>query len=428
MGRNEKIKILHLSAVDYGGAGKFAVEFNRFLKQVGYETTLLVKDKKDAESDTLHYPIHSLTKPWEKGLRKISKLRWSETFLDANYYFYNLHETYTVVSVKKILALIPYKPDIIFIHWVSDFINSKLINELKKLTAAKIYWLMIDNAPLTGGCHYPWSCTGYQNNCGDCPAILNPKFKERAKHNLSFKETYLPTDLGLITFSENDRQRALLSSIFRGKSIYKWIAYVDEKRFTVGDPISAKLHFGLPKDKRVIFFGATSLKEKRKGMALLLQAIDMITADDIIFLIAGHLDSPLPHKNIKLVGSLNEDNLIKAYQAADLFVCPSIEDSGPMMINQSLMCGTPVVAFSTGVAIDLVHTHKTGYRAPTINYQELSKGILSILQLTNLEYQCMAQNCRDMAVSLYSTKSFQKQISDLLEISIVEKNYLPAEQ
>ncbi|HAK12692.1 MAG TPA: glycosyl transferase family 1, partial [Chitinophagaceae bacterium] len=39
-----------------------------------------------------------------------------------------------------------------------------------------------------------------------------------------------------------------------------------------------------------------------------------------------------------------EQALAKYYQLADLFISPSIEDAGPMMILESLPCGTPVIA------------------------------------------------------------------------------------
>ena len=56
----------------------------------------------------------------------------------------------------------------------------------------------------------------------------------------------------------------------------------------------------------------------------------------------------------------------------------SIEDSGPMMINESIMCGTPVVCFDMGVARDLVHTGRTGYRAALRDSSDLAFGIREV--------------------------------------------------
>jgi len=98
------------------------------------------------------------------------------------------------------------------------------------------------------------------------------------------------------------------------------------------------------------------------------------------------------------------EELALAYQAADVFVCSSVEDSGPMMVNESIMCGTPVVSFDIGVALDLVFTGKTGYRAKLKDSLDLSLGIKFILELTEKKAQEIRNNCRNLALRKYSTK------------------------
>jgi len=85
-----------------------------------------------------------------------------------------------------------------------------------------------------------------------------------------------------------------------------------------------------------------------------------------------------------------------------VFLCPSIEDSGPLMINESIMCGTPVVSFDMGVAPDLVHTGKTGYRATLKDSEDLARGIYKLLNLSDTEYAQMSGNCRELGLKLYS--------------------------
>ena len=95
-----------------------------------------------------------------------------------------------------------------------------------------------------------------------------------------------------------------------------------------------------------------------------------------------------------------DETLAKVYQAADIFVCPSIEDSGPMMINESIMSGTPVVSFNMGVAADLVQSDKTGYIANLADSKDLAKGIHKIFSATKPEYQSLAANCRELGLRL----------------------------
>ncbi|QHV95270.1 glycosyltransferase [Spirosoma endbachense] len=413
MAHSDKI-ILNLSALDYSGAGKFAVDFSQLLQKNGLQSYLVVKDSKVGGEGIIAYQDSSFDNALGKFQRKSVKKKLTDDLFAYDYYFYNKYETLSVVSAQKILALIPKKPDVIFIHWVTDFINAKIIHELHRLTKAKIYWLVIDNAPLTGGCHYPWTCDGYTRSCSSCPAIRADEYKWIAEKNLSFKKKYLPDDLCLITFSQSDFVRAKQSSLFRDKHVLKLVGFVDEEKFTLGDKAAARRYFNVPADKTVLFFGASSLKEKRKGMQLLLDALTTNPTDEFTLLIAGEFPTKGLKGNVRNLGYLDEDELVIAYQAATVFICPSVEDSGPMMINQSLMCGTPVVAFDTGVAQDLVIFEQTGYRAKLADVQDLAKGIAHVVNRDVSSQVALQSRCRTMALQAYGRVAFINKLMDLV--------------
>jgi len=69
-----------------------------------------------------------------------------------------------------------------------------------------------------------------------------------------------------------------------------------------------------------------------------------------------------------------------------------------MMINQSIMCGTPVVSFEMGVAQDLVKDGETGYRAKIKDSVDLAQGIYSILALEPDKYKLLSYKCRKLAM------------------------------
>src|SRR5205823_4760820 len=136
---------------------------------------------------------------------------------------------------------------------------------------------------------------------------------------------------------------------------------------------------GLPQNARLIFFGSQSHLEKRKGISYLIDALGKLHADlggpgnpPVMALIAGKSDpaqtAKIPFKSIE-VGYLPDDRLLAmGYQAADVFVCPSVDDAGPLMIPESLMCGTPVVAFEVcGGAPDFLINGQNGWRVPAVD-------------------------------------------------------------
>ena len=71
-----------------------------------------------------------------------------------------------------------------------------------------------------------------------------------------------------------------------------------------------------------------------------------------------------------------EEKLALCYAAADVFVTPSIEDNLPNTVLESLACGTPVVAFTTGGVPDMVKHQQNGYLAKDASPKELAKGLV----------------------------------------------------
>jgi glycosyltransferase involved in cell wall biosynthesis len=198
---------------------------------------------------------------------------------------------------------------------------------------------------------------------------------------------------------------------------------IDPDTFSPRPIVEAKQKWGISPNKKVIFCGGTSINNKRKGMAYLIESLKLLAQDssfdsnNILLMVAGNSDTlfqSLPYE-VKHVGFLaNNEQLASAYQASDVFVCPSIEDAGPMMINQSIMCGTPVVAFEMGVAFDLVITEQTGYRAKLRDRNDFAKGIKSILSADDVSAIKMKENCRTLGLELCSPLKIREAFNKLL--------------
>jgi len=426
----KKLNILNLATTDQGGAGNASKYLNDLFNFQGNNSVLVVKQSRLKNNNVIplwdysyRHPIQIINRFIYFLFRLINQNQIGP--LDKTYSFFNIKENQRYDSAKKILKCINFKPDIIVIHWVTYFINSKTIKELQDLTNAKLFWIMMDNASFTGGCHYPWNCEGYQNNCSDCPAILLQKNKYVSVRNLTIKKKYLPHNIEIITCSEFDYRRVEKSSLFINLKIHKIILPVDELKFIPGEKKTACKIFGIPENIKVILYGSLSLMDIRTGGKYFFEALSFLNdkngrsiknkKDYIILMIGnGEIDA-IKDLQIPIIqtGFLNEDKLIIAYQAADVFVSTSVEDSGPLMINQSIMCGTPVVAFEMGVALDLVVTRETGYIAKLRDSSDLANGIKYVLDLNEHQYDEMCTNCRRTAMLDCNSK---KQVDKYINI------------
>jgi glycosyltransferase involved in cell wall biosynthesis len=416
------VNILHLSTHDAGGAGKAAHRLHQNLRTYGLHSKMLVLNKQSDDKDVIPFAKRDFILQSHTTLAKT----WLKLRTNTKYYFQNQA---TLISAEDILNSIPFTPDIIIAHWVSNFVTAENFYQLSQHIRAPILWYLMDMAPLTGGCHYAWDCRGYTSHCGKCPALYSRNPHDQSYRNLGKKHTFIEkTDLTVVAATGWINEQARKATVFSGKRVVKIMLGVDSELFKPVAKDLARARLKLPSNKKIMFFGAQSMKLERKGMAPLVAALKLLAReydlDKLLIVTAGNVSSMksfLKHnfKHIHL-GFLTDDTLATAYQAADLFVCPSIEDSGPMMINEAIMCGTPVVSFKMGVAVDLVHTGKTGYRAELNSSEDLAKGMRYLLALNPQEAKKMAKQCRDLSLKLYSPQVQAQAFKSLFEQLLIE--------
>ena len=425
---DKRIKILHISTSDIqGGAAKAAYRLHKSLNTSDIiNSKMIVAEKSSKDSNIIEvkkgffltYFLSRLEKKYFSIIRASKKNEQGKYFWPPG--------IFKKYSFTQILQSLPFKPDVIIAHWINNFFTCEDLHKLSDYTKAPIIWYLMDMAPMTGGCHYAFNCKGYKSECGRCPALDSNK-----KYDLSYKilknkhEFIQKTNITAVVGSSYTFQQAKQSKIFSGKVIEQILLGLDEKIYKPDVRKIARQKLNIPDEKKIILFGSQSINEKRKGYKYFVEALNILKGllgdrpellHDIVIIIAGaksagNLKLPFP---VYYLGILKEDeDLALAYQASDVYVSSSVEDSGPMMLNESIMCGTPVVSFNIGVALDLVYTGKTGYRAKLKNSLDLSHGIKFILELSESKAQEIRNNCRSLALRKCSTKIQRDEFIDL---------------
>lgn len=405
-------KVLLLCTEDAGGAGKATVELLTGLLNSNYETILLVK-KKTANNDNI---IQYKYRDKKKGLpsRFFSKIR--KHFFGARniatnpeYYFYNEAEKKHYLKPQSIIQQIGIKPDIIISTWTAGFLNFKTLAVLSKHSGAKVFVWTVDMAALTGGCHYAWSCRGFIHNCENCPAIVNAGQKKIAQINLTEKRKWINVG-NLIAFggSEFTQKQISTSSLFKEKKLDIYFSgFIDQNVFNPRSREIARKSLGIPLNKKIIFAGAINTTERRKGFSEFINSLVLLDRymnreiiNNTILILVGK--ATIPGKNpagnnipieIFEMPFIDDEKIFSLYyQAADVFVCPSIEDSGPQMTLQALACGTPVVTFNIGFGYDIVQSGYNGFSSPVGNLEQFAVGIKSILELSQEKFRDFSLN------------------------------------
>ena len=90
-----------------------------------------------------------------------------------------------------------------------------------------------------------------------------------------------------------------------------------------------------------------------------------------------------------------------AYNAADIFVIPSLVDNLPNTVLEAMACGTPVIGFDVGGIPDMVREGETGLLVYPGDSRALSEALDILLGNHSLR-RTMSANCRMVAEAEYS--------------------------
>lgn len=373
---------------DIGGAGKAALRFVKALNRNGCNCKMLVKNKATIDNDVVR--IHAISKfPFEQRVsRYFANRKVRGMSLNAKYYFGGRYDDVNYIDIGKFIEFIP---DTIIVTWITWFISPKTIKLFADKCNAKIIVCPMDMSPFTGGCHYAWDCNGFENDCKNCPAIVDKKHKYVAVDILKEKKDHWDDAVRFWSCSSGLSSELSRASLAKNKVIENVFIPIDEKIFNASNRISAKNIFGINPSDKVILFGSSFSYEERKGINFFLESIELLyqtlsveQRQNIKIVVAGRKSQEKskyqPSFEVIDIDFIKDDLLLsQLYQASDVLVCPSIQDSGPMMINEAQMCGLPVVAFNVGVAPDFVINGFSGYICDTGNTEQMAISIRKII-------------------------------------------------
>lgn len=388
------MKILQINQSDInGGAAIAGYRLHQGLLTQGIDSRLLVGNSTTTDERVAIIP----SRPWlEKQVFRLSgrlSLNYihhvnSFDILKHSFYqqaelinFHNLHSTrFSYLAIPKLTA---NKPAIFTLHDMWSF---------------------------TGHCAYSFDCQRWQTGCGKCPyPDTYPSIRrDNTALEWKFKDwVYSRSNLTIVTPSRWLCEQAQQSMLNRF-AIHHIPNGIDTEAYQPVEQQLCRTVLGISQHKYVLMFGAQSLKQSRKGGDLLVEALallpDSLKAETLLLTIGGGGEViaktvGIPHLSLDYVGSDRLKSV--AYSAADLFLFPTRADNLPLVLQESIACGTPMVSFKIGGVPDLVRPNVTGYLAEAENPQDFCQGVVQLLEDAPLREK-MITNCRAIALEEYS--------------------------
>lgn len=334
--------------------------------EVPVSSTLFKLGKKQALISTLSYKLN------EYLMRKANK--------DYGLFSYPLFGS-NVAHLEQVK-----EADVIYLHWCHNgFLGLVNIEQLAKL-GKPIIVILHDMWYLTGGCHYSFDCDKYTLKCHNCPCFPGEKERDLSTRGFEKKlKLYAKYDnLFFVSPSKWLYECAKQSALTHNKPLFHIPNVLDRNIFKPFDKKLAREILNIDPEEQVILFGAAFVQSPYKGWEYLQAALTLFHQqghpEKTSVLIFGSGDDPKISEAIpfptRFMGQLKDEyTLAVLYNAADVFIAPSLADNLPYTIFESLACGTPVVAFNTGGIPDLIQHEINGYLAIYKDPADLSRGI-----------------------------------------------------
>ncbi|MBR5736816.1 MAG: glycosyltransferase family 4 protein [Bacteroidales bacterium] len=300
--------------------------------------------------------------------------------------------------------------DIIHLHWINQGFIS--LRGLERIVASgkPIVWTMHDMWPFTGICHHADSCTRYTAECHNCPLLPRTGFKDLARDTFDRKAEILEhADITFVGCSKWLAGLCSKSRIAEGHKVVSIPNPIDTEAYAPEDKAVVRRKLGLPQDKKLILFCSVKTTDIRKGMKYFQDCCRILretASEDIEVLILGK-DGEMLGKTLALpchaLGYVGGNcSLSDYYNAADVFVTPSLQENLPNTIMEALSCGVPCVGFEIGGIPEMINHLQNGYVAMYKSAKDLARGIRWVLE--EADYTALCRNARAKVISNYSEK------------------------
>lgn len=327
--------------------------------------------------------------------------------------------------------------DIIHLHWTNfGFLSLKSLQKLAQL-GKPIVWTLHDMWAFTGGCHYTADCRNFQVSCGNCQFLKTPRDRDLSYKIFQKKfKIFHQFNLNVVTSSHWLAQEARQSSLFKRSinsnnqvSVQTIPTPINTEDFQPEDKAAIRQKLGLKPNKLQVLFGAMNIADQRKGFKYFAEALQILKNqypdlnDRVEMLIFGKTSPemlqalPYPVNNLGVLSGSKQ--MSQAYNAADLFIIPSLEDNLPNTILEALACGTPTVAFHTGGIPDMIDHQQNGYLVEYKNTEDLAKGIH--WTLTQTDYVQLEQNARQKILDNFTEPMVANRYVQLYKKILAEK-------
>ncbi|GAD05238.1 glycosyl transferase, group 1 family protein [Porphyromonas crevioricanis JCM 15906] len=323
--------------------------------------------------------------------------------------------------------------DIIHLHWINQgFLSLKGLAGLSR-KGKPVVWTLHDLWPATAICHHPRDCNRFAQEpaCGYCPQINSHRENDLSRQIAQQKKrVFVSLQPIIVGCSHWIKERAATSSLLSTSNFY-----------SIPNPIDTGFFHPIPREKAraelalevtspasyFLLFGAVRAHDYRKGIGELSRTLHILyktkpeIRDHLKLLVFGQFTEEaaalLPPFQTFVLGYLSADRMLRVYNAADLFVTPSLEENLPNTIMEAMACGTPSLGFATGGIPEMINDDNLGHVSPYRSSEDMAEYIYNHWRL------CRTPDGQPTAFALQQRRACRQSAKDRYDSSVVADLY-----
>lgn len=388
--RRQMLSNLQISSYDLVGNRFNGHELHFYLREKGIDSKQLVLHKLSEDNSTFVFNFEAPNASKELLQQKL--------FLDAE--LVHLHLIHNIIDVNYLPLISKLKPTVLTLH---------------------------DPFFLGGHCVHHYDCTKWQTHCADC-AYLEKDFRlfnDISALNYALKKAAVQnSEITAIVASKWMKKKVEESPVWKGKKVYYLPFGIDQNLFKPGDMIAARKKLNIPVDDIVLMFRCDILE--LKGLDIIINALMSINCSKKITLIAVGKTGMLhklknKFKILEYDWINNNDMMVSLYQASDVFLMPSRQETFGLMAIEAMSCGKMVLVIKgDGTALpEIVNSPDCGIAAEEANF---SKELARLME-NKPEIVDRGKKCADYARMTYSKDTYVNEIIRIYREVVDTKEY-----
>jgi glycosyltransferase involved in cell wall biosynthesis len=284
-------------------------------------------------------------------------------------------------------------------------------------------WTWHDPWPMTGHCIYPLECERWQIGCGSCPALDLPFPFRKDRTALAFRQKQWVcshSNVDIIVASKFMRSMAERSPIAKGARLHVLPFGVDLDRFRPLDPRPARKRLGIFDDRVVLCLRAIQ-ENPYKGLDNVIDALSRLPQNMKLSIITTNSKQCLNrfigrHQLIELGWVDDEELLLDAYQATDIFLMPSTAEAFGMMAIEAMACGKPVIVFDGTSLPEVTFAPWAGLSVPARDSAALARATEHLINNPS-ERSIRGDRSRQLAEQHYDIRLHAQRLAEIYRLA-----------